>query len=376
MDVPQLAALYRLPAPVVTWYLSVEPAEDSAAQLDIIWKNGLAELAERGVDDATVTALAASRQTTGDPAGTRVLVASGGVVHLDERVPPPVLAQELSVGSLPRLLPLMSWLGSRRPHVVVLTDREGADVIAYPATGGEPTHEASVETAEWPIHKTGIGGWAAKRFDATVEESWERSAQRVATLVDRVTRNAEPALVVGAGDERAISLLREHLPSSVRDALVVVPGGGRHADGGEVEVRRRVAEAVAAKAAADEVDVLGRFAEARGRARGAAEGLGEVVPALQRAQVDTLLVSAGWHSVDRAIGFGPEPTELALDDNDLVAMGVERPDRAPVIDVILRAATGTDAKIEVVSKDAPEAPRDGLGALLRFDVGPTRPSAG
>ncbi|MGN6474649.1 MAG: baeRF2 domain-containing protein [Mycobacteriales bacterium] len=375
MKLHQLAPLYRLPGPVVTWYLPSEPAEDSATQLEIAWKNGLAELADRGVDDATIEALSTVRRTTGEPAGTRVLVASGGKVQLDQHLPPPLVSPELSVGPLPRLLPFMAAMGSRRAHVVVLTDREGADVIAYPATGGEPEKEVSAQTAEWPVHKTGTGGWAAKRFEASVEESWERSAERVATLVDDVARHADPALVVGSGDETAITLLRDHLPSALQESFVAVPGGGRHADGGNEEVSRRVAEAVAAHAASEEVAVLERFAQANGRHEGAADGVAAVVSALQKAQVDTLLVSAAsWRESDRMLGYGPEPTQLAADDADLQAMAVDEPSRGPLIDVVLRAALGTDAEVVAVSDAAEAAPRDGLGALLRFEARPDRPA--
>lgn len=373
MDVHDLASLYRLSQPVVTWYLPSEPAEDTSAQLETAWKNGLAELTDRGVDEATIEALTEARRTTGEPAGTRVLVAAGGRVHLDEHLPPPLLTAELSVEPLPRLLPLIAWMGGHRPHVVVLTDREGADVIAYPASGTAPVEEVSAQTAEWPVHKTGTGGWAARRFEATVEESWERSAERVATLVDDVARRIDPAVVVGSGDERAITLLREQLPTSLRDAFVAVPGGGRHADGGNEEVGRRVAEAVAARAAQDELDVLERFAAARGRGEGSADGVGAVVRALQQAQVDTLVVTADLHDSDRTLEYGPEPTQVATDVGDLAAMAVDSPQRGRMVDVALRATLATDGGVAVISNGAAEAPRDGIGALLRFDSTPDRP---
>jgi peptide subunit release factor 1 (eRF1) len=267
-------------------------------------------------------------------------------------------------------------MGGQRPHVVVLTDREGADVIAYPATGAEPAKEVSAQTAEWPVHKTGTGGWAAKRFEASVEESWERSAERVATLVDDVAQRVDPAVVVGSGDERAITLLRERLPAALQDAFVTVPGGGRHADGAGDEVSRRVAEAVAARAAQDEVEMLDRFAQARGRGEGAADGVAPVVRALQQAQVDTLLVAPKWHRSDRTAGYGPEVTQLAIDDSELDAMAVESPTRAPLVDVVLRATLGTDAQVVAISEDAESAPRDGMGALLRFESRPSRPTSG
>jgi hypothetical protein len=110
------------------------------------------------------------------------------------------------------------------------------------------------------------GGWAAKRFEATVEESWECSAERVAMLVDDVVRRPDPAVVAAAGDERAITLPREHLLGAVHERFVGIPGGGRHADGSDGDVSRRVAEAVAESAAYDEAELLGRFAQVAAKA--------------------------------------------------------------------------------------------------------------
>lgn len=45
-------------------------------------------------------------------------------------------------------------------------------------------------------------------------------------------------------------------------------------------------------------------------------------------------------------------------------------------DVVLRAALGADAHVVVVAGEAPAAPKDGLGALLRFESRPQRPPSG
>jgi hypothetical protein len=376
MSPHEFAHLYQLPSPVVTWYLAMPAhAEDSAAQLDIAWTNAMRELSEQEVDDATREALAAARDADQEGGATRVLVAAGGKVHLDRILAVPALAPELSIGSLPRLLPLIAWLGAQRSHIVVLTDRDGADVIAYPANGGEPKEEVSAQTAEWPVHKTGAGGWAAKRFEATVEESWERGAERVATLVDDVARRADPAVVVASGDERAIGLLRDHLPAVWRERFVAVPGGGRHADGNGGEIIRRVAEIVAATAAYEETESTERFSQARGREAAATDGMRPTVRALQQAQVEILLLAPELEISGRDLYFGPEPTHLGLDAGELEAMGVAEPGRAPLVDVVLRAALASRSDVIVVSGGDDSAPRDGLGAVLRFDPGAAPPQA-
>lgn len=369
MDLTDLSSLYDLEAPVVTAYLETPSGvEDAAARLDIVWKDLIRELADRDVDEATRDAVEAAKNNADGAGDTRVLVAARGSVALNRSLRGPALASQVVVGELPHLLPLYGWLATRRPHLVVLADRAGAEISAYPATGEEPVETISAETAQWPIHKTGTGGWAALRFEHSVEESWDRSAKDVAALVERIADATAPALIIGSGDQRALTLLTEHLPSALAERFVAVPGGGRHADGSAEETARRVAEAVAERVARDELDVLERFAEARGRGEGAAEGLQAVVAALQRSQVDTLVLTRGFDDSDRRLGYGDGPTQVAVDDADLDAMGVDRQRHGPVVDVTLRAAVGSGAQVVVVSDDVEQAPAEGIGALLRFEL--------
>jgi hypothetical protein len=375
MDSSDLAGLYELDPPVVTAYLPMQPdVPDADARLDIAWKDLVRELAQRDVDAATIGAIEHARGSGPVDGTTRVIVASGGAVRLDETLAEPPVRARVTVGPLPHLLPLVEWRETRRAHVVVLADRAGANVLAFPARAERPTTELSAETADWPAHKTGVGGWAAKRYDASVEESWERSAKRVAELVERAASEVNPELVVASGDERALSLLTEQLPTRFRDRFVIVPGGGRHDDGSEPETWRRVAEAVAEQVAHDELELLGRFAEARGRGEGAVEGRARVVEALQRSQVATLLVSRGLPDQDGELHYGPAPGAIALQRADLEAMGVTAARTGPTVDVLMKAAIGGGAGVLVVSDDAPDAPAQGVGALLRFDLAAGGPS--
>src|SRR3954463_10682570 len=185
MDLSTLSKLYAIEGPFVTIYLAtLSDSEDAAEQLEIRWKNVLRELEDRGVDETTRDALTAARGEHGR-GNTRVMVAAHGTVHLAISLPQPPAEEEITTAPLPRLLPLLDALALQVPHVVVLADRKGADVLAYTA-GPDPADSASVTNNRFPDRKTPSGGWAAKRFANDVEESWEASARDVATLVDRV----------------------------------------------------------------------------------------------------------------------------------------------------------------------------------------------
>ncbi|MFL6239101.1 MAG: Vms1/Ankzf1 family peptidyl-tRNA hydrolase [Actinomycetes bacterium] len=370
MDLAGFAKIFSADGPFVSGYLDTHAqVEDAAAGRETAWKNAVRALTESDVDAATIEMLTPVVLDQAPAGGTRVVIASPGQLHLARWLPtPPDGGDDLVVGPLPRLLPLIEAQSMWLPHVVVLTDRAGADVLAYTDGDDHPRTATTGDVAPWPLHKTGTGGWAAKRFDASVEESWQRSAKDVAGLVEKVARDVDARFVVGCGDERAITLLRQHLPPALADNFVEVAGGGRHADGGSEHVAHRVDEVRLERAAAEHLAVLARFSEARGQGGGAREGVPDVIAALQSGAVETLLLSDQFDRVEESIVFGPDPLQLAVDPQELSDMGVERPQRAPLVDVVIRAAIGSGADVRVISSAAPDAPSGGIGALLRFDA--------
>lgn len=368
MDQAELAKLYGLDGPFVSIYLDCTSAVEAAApRLETRWKNVLRELTEHGVDAATREALTEARG--GHESGnTRVLVAAQHRVQLATWLPEPPPQDVVRVAALPHLLPLLDALQLRIPHVVVLADREGADVLAY-TSGPDPAERTSLEGQRWPVHRAHAGGWSTKRYDATVENSWEATAREVATLVDNVARDVGAHLVIGSGDVRALQLLAEHLPAGLADRWVTVEGGGRAVDGSDEVLGTRVLQAVADRVALETLALVNRFIEEKERQERACEGVGATVAALRMAQVGTLLLTDGFADT-RPAWFGPDPSQLALDEESVRALGVHAPRQAPLVDVLLRAALCTAAEVRMVSSELAGAPSDGIGALLRFPPPP------
>lgn len=94
-------------------------------------------------------------------------------------------------------------------------------------------------------------------------------------------------------------------------------------------------------------------------------GLDAVVSALQRNQVDTMLIVDD-PSANGELWIGPEPTEIAVDPTQLSAMSVDDPQQVRADAALVRALVGTDAALTVLGAD--EAPQltDGVGAVLRY----------
>jgi hypothetical protein len=389
VDIQTLTSLYQRPldeGPAITIYFDTQGnIEKPAEVIDRRWKDVLRELERAGVDRATRDALTAARGPRPHLLGdTRALVASGGEVRLAASLPDPPELELARVAPLPSLLPLVRWLHEQVPHVVVRADRTGADITAY-AAHAEPAESETVDTERYPIHKTGLGGWATLRYEHTVEENWKSSEKEIAAMVAKAAADVDAQLIIAAGDVYTLQGLRHLLPERMQPQYRVIEGG-RGEDGSDELVPQRVRETLDAFLAGEQADLLADFAKYRNRAAkqrrspefgghqegvaaNAADGPAETVTALQQAQVATLLLTAELEA-DAPAWYGPEPTHLALDPEELRAMGVAEPRQASLVDVLVRAALGTDAQVRAVPVDLEAAPRVGVGALLRYSTPP------
>ncbi|SNQ46748.1 conserved hypothetical protein [Frankia canadensis] len=399
MDLKELRTAYSDDGQVVTVYLGAHSGQPNAyQQLEARWDDTLTRLAhaDLGVDAATVKALRRARG--GHPeGGTRMLVAAGGAVRYERHLPDPIDTDIVRVGALPYLLPLVAWGQSRVPHVLALVDRLGVDVLAYrddPAAGEEPV-VTGIEATPHPWHKTGRGGWSAARYQHRVEEDWRIGARAAAELLEKTAAGLGAWMIVMAGDPKAVALVRGQLPASLDARTRVVSGGGRADDGSAEVIAAQVADLLRDQSRRDVAGVLAEFDQRRRRraalagaaaptgsaasAEGATrpdelgavpaasivlDGPAETVAGLAEARVATLLLSDDLEE-DAPISFGPRPTDLALRPDDLPALG-ERARQGALVDVLLRAAIGTDADILIVPASTPESPAAGVGALPRY----------
>ena len=358
---PELSELASSPGPFASVYLSTEgEVHDAAEQLARRWKTVRASLADQGAGEDVLEAIdSVVPESYQQGQGLAVMADQSGVRHLEHHPERPD-ADIGEWGPLPALARLIEWRQINVAHVVVRTDRQGADLVGVRRQGPDLQREAGGD--DHPLSKVGAGGWSQRRFQQRAENTWESNADDVAQelvgLVDRIGAQ----LVVVAGDVRAVQMLRDALPSRVGE-LVHEVEGGRAADGSEsamdAEIDRLVAEVVDGHTAA----ALEKFDEERGQHDRASDGVGPTVAALARAQVAGLLVDPG-ALAGREAFFGPEPTQVATDPGDLASMGVDVATQAPLVDVVVRSALGTGAGVRIVRGD--EGPRAGIGALLRW----------
>ncbi|MDQ3946082.1 MAG: hypothetical protein M3357_13210 [Actinomycetota bacterium] len=361
--VPELAGLLGASGPFVTVYLNTEPAVENAAQRnELRWNDLRQQLEEQGAPPAALEAIDPLVPAAHTEGRTLVVVAGAGGLLLARHEPEPVAADLGRVAALPSLGPLLEWTQAAVPHVIVLADRVGADLVGVGGGGEDVLASVGPSNGHDPrIRKSKPGGWSQRRYQDRAEVAWEERAGEVAERVAAMVDDLDARLVVVAGDVRAVQLLREELPAEVA-ALVQEVDGSRAVDGGVDQLAEDVVRLTATVAAADTTECLRRWKEETGREAAGVEGTGPVMAALRESRVDVLLVHddpadqrAGWFL--REAGMPAEGPAVLGELN----VG-EEPESARLVDVAIFAALRTGAGVRIV----PSVPQDGLGALLRY----------
>lgn len=366
MDQHDLTTVLSAEGPFVTVHVVSESAVEQAQdRYELLWKDVLSELADKGVDGRTIDAVSAARGTH-DQGASRLVVATpaDGTVRLAVSLGSTPRRQVVDVAPLPHLLPLVDDVTTQVPHVVVVADRTGADVSAYVDSTGTAADQVTVKGGAPDIRKVGVGGWSHHRYQNRAENGWHANAKEIVHSVAQLADQVRAEVVVAVGDQREVQLVRDHLPTHLQDKLLVVEGG-RGQDGSEALVPRRVADALSLHVAQRTLDLLEGYAQERGQGKRAADGVQDVVEALRRSQVETLLLTTDAAAYSTLL-FGPEPAQIGTTSDELATLGVDDPQEGPMLDVLIRAALGTGARVQLVPHELATAPAGGVGATLRY----------
>lgn len=358
----RLLGLYGEEGPFLTVYVETPSRfTDADEQLSIRWRNLRRVAAEQGASDELLDV--AERTIEGNHQG-----GDGLVVVVDERAPRLVvhIADQLTddvayVGELPRLAPLLDWESSLLPHVVVLTDRVGADVSVVDQ--GELEDSFSIEGETLHIHRSHPGGWSQRRYQQRAENTWEANSVAVAEAVAKAADSCNAAFIAVAGDVRATQFLTDSLPERLRALVHQVPGGRQPGDDldGTAEAVIGLQDTIVAKRM---VALLETFRDSMASGRGV-EGVEETMRALSEGRVSHLLVSddvSRGNEVRMAwVGDGP----MVAPTDEAVANFGQTPRRAPLVDACIRSAVAQGAEVTVVPYPSSASPIDGLGGLVR-----------
>jgi peptide subunit release factor 1 (eRF1) len=356
-----MAALTRLTPPVLSLYMNTDPDIDNAAYRDEQrWRGTRRSLVDEGVPEAILDQIEPMVPEAHLHGSCLAVIANAEGVQWVEHGRCALTASKWTWGPLAHLVPLLEWRQGDIPYVLVSADRTGADIFGV--CRGRPEVHQQAGGATDPIRKVAPGGWSQRRFQQRAENTWEHNAHDAAQQVVDVVRETGARVVLVGGDVRALQLLRDSLPVEVREQVVEIPVTRAH-DGSQRRLDDAVARELDTISGHDATTILQKYAEELGQNDRAVDGIDETVGALQRAQVDVLLLMESGLP-DRTAWFGREPTQVATKRNALESLSVDEATEAPLVDVLVRAALGTDAGVRVVSNSS--LLLEGAGALLRW----------
>jgi len=361
-----LREIYAAEGPFATAYLdATRSTETGNREVELRWAAAKTQLAEQGAPEPVLALLEPiALAPTGVPGDTTLVLVANAEEVLYTSALPVRLPERVAWAPVPDLAPLAVALGRTAPYVLVHLDRQGADIDVVGPLGEVEDHE-EVEGDMFHARKVKVGGWGHKRYQQSAENAWEKTADQVAHELDRLLAQTGIEVLAVTGDTQMLEKLKDAVGTKAGEAWVTLESGGRGAGASEEAVREELGGVLAAHITRATDDPVSRFREQTGAGHGAAvTGRAAVVEALQKGQVDALLVLPDLDD-ESTLFIGPDPTQIATSAVELEAMGVTATQQARADAALLRATVATDAGVVVVPKGRVDL-RDGVGALLRY----------
>jgi hypothetical protein len=310
---------------------------------EVAWADAVRQAGQLGADADTAGALAvgADKPVTG---GTRVVVAADGEVLLARWVSPGAGSTSVLVGPLPHLKEVAAAAARRPACVVVLADRDGADVIVH-ASGDQPGQRFPVGVRPGEQHDPHAGRPPGQLHgerhltDREPESGGRANAEFIAGRVSAAAERAGAHIVLGAGDQHILDAVAAHLPDSI--GAITAIAGRREPDGLDDHLSGAIGAAldeITATAISAVGDLIDEHAAQPTPA--AVRGIRAVADQLAQQQVAVLLLAAD--VADAALPgvsyrIGSQPTEFLVGESE----GTE----VPLEDGLIWAALHQDAII-------------------------------
>jgi Bacterial archaeo-eukaryotic release factor family 2 len=347
------------------------PVPDSPGEVqyfwEIAWNDAVRQAGELGAAKDTAQALSVgSGDAQEHGPGTRVVIAAHGQVLHEQWLGQSVGENSVVVGPLPHLAAAASAAAARPACVVVVADRDGADVIAH-ASGTEVAVEHFLVGKREPS-QTGhvrekppaVHHGERHLTDSEPESGGQANATEVAARIDDAAAKVGAHIVLGAGDQHILDAVSAHLTGSLGPIITI--DGRRTRSGRDDHMGPAIGAALDRIAVAATSEIGDRIAsQVGGENPGAVRGVKAVAEQLAEQQVAVLLLAA---DIARDSGpsnsyvLGSSPTEL-LPANVVTGLAV------PLEDGLVWAALHQDAIVVVLPDRAGPLAGEPAAALLR-----------
>ena len=269
---------------------------------------------------------------------------------------PEAVGDSVRIGHELHVEPLAGRLQHGDGALVVVASRERGTV--YRLRDGR-LQEIADQSEEQPGQHA-QGGWAQGRYQRHIENLVQQHLKAVGTEVDRRARGGSGLVIVGVAPEELRSDFEAQLSQEARDSLVGWVSAEAHASPGDLLplVRPLVDEANARQ----ELELLERWQEARGKGGRAAAGWVETLDATSDARAELLLLEEGAsHSAYRCRDCG----RLAAEDGTCPLDGTALEEERDGANAAIHLALVNGGSITRVGRGA-LGDAQGIGALLRF----------
>ena len=270
--------------------------------------------------------------------GLAIFASSGAELFEAIQLEVPFDRHHLVVSDRAHLYPLAKLDDEYPRYAALVVNTNTARIFVF--STGRTVNTVEVRTPKTKHSKA--GGWSQARFQRHVENVHLQHAKEVVDRLDEIVAAEGIDRVVLAGDEVIVPLLKEHLPDRLAGKLVdVLRLDIRSPDH---EVLEATLEALQRKDEETDEAVVERLLDEYRAGGLAVVGPEAVRAALQKGQVDTLIITAS-------------PAQLRGDEkaaNELVSLAMQ-----------------TSAAVRFIENAQLLAQVGGVGAALRYLDGPT-----
>jgi peptide subunit release factor 1 (eRF1) len=260
----------------------------------------------------------------------------------------------LYVDREPHVFPLARLADQYGTYAALLLNTNSARLYVFSAGAAQRQEKVRNKKGK----RVSAGGWSQARYQRRVENLHTKHIKEVADAVEHVVKEESIARLLVAGDAVAVPLLRDHLSPPTRELMIEV--GGLDVKSPDAEVYRATLDAFReadAQSDAERVSqVLGAY-----RAHGLATvGVAGVKAALERGQVDRLLVPA------IPAASAADQKSSSVDSSGTKEQRGQVDER--VIEELVTLAHRTDADVTFIEEAQLLEDAKGVGATLRFRV--------
>jgi peptide chain release factor subunit 1 len=294
--VDTLARLEPTPLPLLSLYLNTEPNGSGRPTYQAFLRKELPHrVTTYGERSAERDSLERDRerierylteQLQPSSRGVAMFACAGRDLFEAIQVQVPFERHQLVVSDRPFLYPLARLDEGHPRYAALLVDTNSARIFVFGT--GQVLDEVDVQSPKTKHTKT--GGWSQARFQRHVENVHLHHAKEVVDRLDQVVMADAIDHIVLAGDDVIVPLLKEQLPERLTQRLVDVV----RLDIRSPEHRVLTATLEALRRKDDETDetVVRDLIDAYRAGGLGAVGVKPVSEALERGQVDTLVISA------------------------------------------------------------------------------------